>query len=132
MFKNKEATRARERQTKKDVKAIIGQHCNVNLRSNTNHVFNILNKSDFEPNCSQDWKITPIQSSKEDWGYWNSSQKVQSAYSGTWQVRKKKEWMLREKKAKRMNFLERSDITYTTPGRRDTVYVGMDGGRKEV
>ena len=40
--------------------------------------------------------------------------------------------MLREKKAKWMNFLERSDITYTTSGRRDTVYVGMDGGRKEV
>ena len=31
-----------------------------------------------------------------------------------------------------MNFLERSDITYTTPRRRDTVYVGMDGGCKEV
>ena len=29
------------------------------------------------------------------------------------------------------NFLERSDITYTTPGRRGTVYVGMDGGKRE-
>ena len=132
VFKKKEATRARERQTKKDVKAIIGQHWNVNLRNNINHVFSILNKSNFEPNCSQDWKITPIQSSKEGRGYWNSSQKVQSAYSCTWQVRKKKEWILSEEKEKRMNFLERSDITYTTPRRRDTVYVGMDGGRKEV
>ena len=26
------------------------------------------------------------------------------------------------------NLLERSDITYPTPGRRDTIYVGMDGG----
>ena len=29
------------------------------------------------------------------------------------------------------NFLERSDNTYTIPGRRDTVYVGMDGGKRE-
>ena len=29
------------------------------------------------------------------------------------------------------SFLERSDITYTTPGRRDTVYVGMDGDKRE-
>ena len=29
------------------------------------------------------------------------------------------------------NFLERSDITYTTPRRRDTVYVGMDGVKME-
>ena len=29
------------------------------------------------------------------------------------------------------NLLERSDITYSTPGRRDTIYVGMDGGKKE-
>ena len=28
-------------------------------------------------------------------------------------------------------FLERLDITYTTPGRRDTVYVGMNGGKRE-
>ena len=29
------------------------------------------------------------------------------------------------------SFLERSDITYTTLGRRDTVYVGMDGDKRE-
>ena len=29
------------------------------------------------------------------------------------------------------NFLERADITYTTPGRRDTVYVGMDHGKRQ-
>ena len=29
------------------------------------------------------------------------------------------------------NFLERSDITYTTPGKRNTVYVGMPGGKRE-
>ena len=29
------------------------------------------------------------------------------------------------------NFLERSDITYTTPGRRDTVCVGIDGGKRK-
>ena len=28
-------------------------------------------------------------------------------------------------------FLERSDITYTTPGRRDNFYVGMNGGKWE-
>ena len=28
------------------------------------------------------------------------------------------------------NFLERSGITYTTSGRRDTVYVGMDAGKR--
>ena len=28
-------------------------------------------------------------------------------------------------------FLEISDITYTTRTRRDTVYVGMDGSKKE-
>ena len=30
-----------------------------------------------------------------------------------------------------VNFLERSNVTYTTPGRRDTVYVGMDDGNRE-
>ena len=29
------------------------------------------------------------------------------------------------------NFLESADITYTTPGRRDTVYVGMDHGKRQ-
>ena len=29
------------------------------------------------------------------------------------------------------NFLERADITYTTPGRRNTVYVGMDHGKRQ-
>ena len=29
------------------------------------------------------------------------------------------------------NFLERADITYTTPGRRDTVFVGMDYGNRQ-
>ena len=29
------------------------------------------------------------------------------------------------------NFLERSNITYTTPGKRDTFYVGMDDGKRE-
>ena len=29
------------------------------------------------------------------------------------------------------NFLERADITYTTPGRRDTVYIGMDHGKSQ-
>ena len=29
------------------------------------------------------------------------------------------------------NFLERADITYTTPGRCDTVFVGMDYGNRQ-
>ena len=29
------------------------------------------------------------------------------------------------------NFLERSGITYTTPGRRDCVYVGMNGSKRD-
>ena len=40
--------------SKKDVRAITGQHCNVNLGSNTNHIFSILNKTNFEPKCSQE------------------------------------------------------------------------------
>ena len=39
---------------KKDVRAIAGHHCNVNLRNNTNHVFSIFTKTNFEPKCSQD------------------------------------------------------------------------------
>ena len=29
------------------------------------------------------------------------------------------------------NVLKRADITYTTPGKRDTVYVGMDHGKRQ-
>ena len=36
---------------------------------------------------------------------------------------KEREWL--------ENFLERAHITYTTPGRRDTVYVGMDHGKRQ-
>ena len=38
---------------------------------------------------------------------------------------RKKNELSEEEKEWIENFLERSDITYTTPGRRDTVYVGM-------
>ena len=61
VFKKKEAARAR---LKKDVRAITGQHCNFNLRNNTNDVFSIFNKINFEPKCLQVWKITPNQSAK--------------------------------------------------------------------
>ena len=39
---------------KKDVRAITGQHCNVNFRNNTRQVFSIFNKTYFESKCSQD------------------------------------------------------------------------------
>ena len=39
---------------KKDFRAIIGQHCNVNLKNSTNHVFIIFNKTNFEQKCLQD------------------------------------------------------------------------------
>ena len=45
--------------------------------------------------------------------------------------RRKKNKLREEEQEWIENFLERSDITYTTPGRRDTVYVGMDGGKSE-
>ena len=44
--------------------------------------------------------------------------------------RKKKE-LSQEEREWLENFLERADITYTTPGRRDTVYVGMDHGKRQ-
>ena len=30
------------------------------------------------------------------------------------------------------NFFERADLIYTTPGRRNTVYVGMDYGKRNT
>ena len=53
VFQKKEAARVREYRFKKNVRAITGQHCNLNLRNNTNHVFSIFNKTNFEPKCSQ-------------------------------------------------------------------------------
>ena len=39
---------------------------------------------------------------------------------------------LREEKEEWIeNLLERPDIAYTTPGRRDTIYIGIDGGKRE-
>ena len=54
VFRKKEAARVREWHYKKEVREITGQHCNLNLRNNTNHVFSIFSKTDFEPKCSQD------------------------------------------------------------------------------
>ena len=44
---------------------------------------------------------------------------------------RKKNELSEEEKDWIQNFLEGSDITYTTPRRRDTVYVGMYGGKRE-
>ena len=39
---------------------------------------------------------------------------------------------LREQKEEWIeNLIERSDIAYATPGRRDTIYIGIDGGKRE-
>ena len=43
----------------------------------------------------------------------------------------KKNELCEEKEEWIKNFLERSDITYINPGRRDTVYVGMYDGKRE-
>ena len=48
-FQEERSCRCQEYRLKKDFRAIIGQHCNVNLRNNPNHVFSIFNKSNFEP-----------------------------------------------------------------------------------
>ena len=113
------------RQKKGDVRAITGQHCNVSLRNNTNHVFSIFNKTNFEPKCSQDWKMTPIQSTKEGRGDWNSSQKFNLCIAVHNKSGRKKNELSEEEEELIENFLERSDITYTTPGRRNTAHVGM-------
>ena len=46
-------------------------------------------------------------------------------------TRRKKNKLCEKEEEWIQNFLERSDITYATPGRRDTVYVGMDGGNRQ-
>ena len=43
----------------------------------------------------------------------------------------KKNELSEEEKEWSDNFPERSDIAFTTPGRRDTIYVGMEGGKRE-
>ena len=43
VFKKKETARVREYHLK-----ITGQHCNFNLRNNTNHIFSIFSKTNFE------------------------------------------------------------------------------------
>ena len=45
--------------------------------------------------------------------------------------RRKKNELSEEEEKWIEKFLEISDITYTTPGRRDTVDVGMDGSKRE-
>ena len=52
VFKKKETARFREYRLKNNVKAIAGQHWNVNFKNNTNHVVNIFNKTNFELKCS--------------------------------------------------------------------------------
>ena len=51
VFKKKEAARISKCCLKKDVREITGQLCNVSLRNNTNHVFSIFSKTNFEPKC---------------------------------------------------------------------------------
>ena len=43
---------------------------------------------------------------------------------------RKKNELSEEEKEWIDNFPERSDIVYAIPGRRDTIYVGMDGGKR--
>ena len=100
-------------------------YCNVNLRGNTNRVFVIFNKKNFEPN------ITPIPSAKEGRGDWNSCQKFNLRIAVHNKPRRKKKELSEEEKEWIENFLETTDITYTTPERRDTVYVEMAGGKRE-
>ena len=46
-------------------------------------------------------------------------------------VGRKKNELNQEKREWLEDFLEIADTTYTTPGRRDTVYVGMDHGTRQ-
>ena len=45
--------------------------------------------------------------------------------------RRKKDEFSEEVEKLMENFLERSEITYTTPGKRDTVCIGMNDGKRE-
>ena len=85
----------------------------------------IFNKKNFEPN------ITPIPSAKESRGDWNSCQKFNLRIAVHNKPRRKKKELSEEEKEWIENFLETTDITYTTPERRDTVYVEMAGGKRE-
>ena len=88
----------------------------------------IFNRTNFEWKCSQNWKITPIQFAKEDRRDRNSCQNIQSVHN---KLGRKKNELIGEEEEWSENFLERSEITYTTAGRMDTVYVGMYGSKRK-
>ena len=69
--------------------------------------------------------MTPIQSTKEGRGDWNSSQKFNLCKAVHNKSGRKKNELSEEEEELIENSLERSDITYTTPGRRNIAHVGM-------
>ena len=85
----------------------------------------------FQQKCSQGWKITPIQSGKEDWRDWTLAKKFKLRITVHNKSGRKKIELNEEEETWIENFLERSGITYTFPGRADTVYVGMDDSKRE-
>ena len=134
MFKKKEAARVREYGFfKKNFRAITGQQSNVILQNNTNHVCSILNKTNIDPKLSQDWKITPRNWVREKTAevIGTLPKKFNLHIAVHDKSERKKNELSKKEKGWINNFLERSDINYTIPGRRDTVYVGMDGGKRK-
>ena len=123
---------------KKVVKVITGQHCNVNLRSNTNHII-------ATPTTSSVFSTKQILSRsvhKTERSLLSSPRKkaeVIGTLAKKFNLRvavhnksgRKKNELSEEKEEWIENFLERSDITYTTPGKMDTVYVGTYGGKRK-
>ena len=114
----------------KDFRAITSKHCNSNLRKNTNHVFSIFNKTKFEPKYSQDWNINPIHFVKKAVMIGTLAKKLNlriAVHNNSGRKKERIKW-----RWKWMDWdLERSVITYTTPRRKDTVYVGMGSGESE-
>ena len=120
----------------KYVRAIIGQHHNVNLRNNTNHVFSIFNTTNIEPkqvlkeSSNRTEKSPPSSPQKKAEVVRTLPRKFDLRIAGKISIKKKES--SKEEEEWNDKFLEKSNIMCTIPGRRDTLYVGMDGCTKRV
>ena len=126
MFKKKEAACVGEYRFKKRCQSITSQTWNVNLSNNTNHVFNIFNKSVHKTEKSL---LSNLEKKIEVTGTLVKKFKLRITVHN--KSGRKKIELNEEEETWIENFLERSGITYTFPGRADTVYVGMDDSKRE-